>query len=111
MGLITQRSTPTQKTATIEGRTIDALVEDVRELNEVLIDSIWTVDLMDLQTIDLYAPYDLIISSVENVKNAPTTTLEDDDVAYVLGQTILKGSKITVTVSTASVVNLITTLP
>lgn len=34
MGLIKQKSTPTGKTATVENRTIDALVEDFKELND-----------------------------------------------------------------------------
>ena len=34
MGLINQRSTPTGKTATVENRMIDAIVEDIKELND-----------------------------------------------------------------------------
>ena len=39
MGLINQRSTPTGKTATIENRTIDAIVEDIKELNDSIPES------------------------------------------------------------------------
>ena len=46
------------------------------------------------------------INSVTNILNSPTTTIQDDNVAYVLGATIAAGSKITVTVNTAAVVNL-----
>jgi len=46
------------------------------------------------------------INSVTNILNSPTTTILDDNVAYTLTNTIAAGSKITVTVNTASVVNL-----
>jgi hypothetical protein len=48
----------------------------------------------------------MVISSVSNVLNAPTITIQDDGVAYTLGNTIAIGSKVTVTASTLSVVNL-----
>lgn len=67
---------------------------------------IYTIELVDALTVDLYAPYDLKINSVSNILNSPTTTIQDDNVAYVLGATIAAGSKITVTVNTAAVVNL-----
>ena len=57
-------------------------------------------------TVDFYAPYDLKINSVTDILNTPTTTIDDDGVAYVLGATIAAGSKITITVDTAAVVNL-----
>ncbi len=72
-----------------------------------LYDSIvFTVELVDALTIDFYAPYEISINSIDNVLNSPTITIQDDGVAYTLGNTIATGSKITVTVSTASVVNL-----
>jgi hypothetical protein len=61
---------------------------------------------MDALTVDFYAPYDLKINSVTNILNTPTTTILDDGAAYTLTNTILIGSKITVTVNTAAVVNL-----
>lgn len=67
---------------------------------------IYTVELVDALTVDFYAPYDLAINSVTDILNTPTTTIQDDNVAYVLGATIASGSKITVTVDTAAVVNL-----
>ena len=66
----------------------------------------YIVELIDALTVDFYAPYDMKINSVTNIKNIPTTALEDDGVAYVFGATILAGSKITVTVDVASVVKL-----
>jgi hypothetical protein len=57
-------------------------------------------------TVDFYAPYAMSITSVSNVLNAPTITLQDDGVSYTLGNTIAIGSKVTVTASTLSVVNL-----
>lgn len=67
---------------------------------------IYTIELMDVLTVDFYAPYDLKINTVSNVLNSPSTTILDDNVAYTLTNTILAGSKITVTVNTAAVVNL-----
>ena len=66
----------------------------------------YTIELIDALTVDFYAPYNLSIDSVTNILNAPTTTLQDDNVAYTLGNTIASGSKITVTVNTAAVVTL-----
>ena len=71
-----------------------------------LADIIFTIELVDALTVDFYAPYALKINSVNNVLNAPTITILDDGVAYTLTNTIAIGSKITVTASTASVVNL-----
>ena len=66
----------------------------------------WTIDFMDSQTIDIYAPYDLSISAVTNIVNSPIITIEDDGVSYTLGDTIDSGSKIGFTADTASVVTL-----
>ncbi len=66
----------------------------------------WTFDLMAVLTYDVYAPYNMKITSVTNVFNAPTTTILDDGAAYTLGATIAMGSLIKVTVSTASVISL-----
>ena len=67
---------------------------------------VYTIELIDALTVDFYAPYDLKINSVTDILNTPTTTIDDDGVAYVLGATIASGSKVTVTVDTAAVVNL-----
>ena len=66
----------------------------------------WVVDLMLAVTTDIYAPYDLSIETVTDIKNSPTTTLLVNGGAYVLGTGIVLGDKITVTVSTNAVVNL-----
>lgn len=66
----------------------------------------YTIELIDALTVDFYAPYDMKINSVSNILNVPITTIDDDGVVYVLTNTILAGSKITVTVDTAAVVNL-----
>lgn len=68
----------------------------------------YTVEMIAALTVDFYAPFDLKISSIINLVNSPTTTILDDGAAYTLGNTILAGSKITVTVNTAAVVNLTT---
>lgn len=69
---------------------------------------LYTIELVDALTVDFYAPYALKITSVTNVLNTPTITILDDGATYTVGggATIAIGSKITVTASTASVVNL-----
>jgi len=69
-------------------------------------DIAFTVELIDDLTVDFYAPYDLKINTVTDILNTPVTTIEDDGVPYTLTNTILAGSKVTVTVDTAAVVNL-----
>jgi hypothetical protein len=66
----------------------------------------YTIELVAALTVDFYAPYAMSITSVSNVLNSPTITLQDDGVSYTLGNTIAIGSKVTVTASTLSVVNL-----
>jgi hypothetical protein len=66
----------------------------------------YTIELMDALTVDFYAPYNMSINSVTNIKNSPTITLQDDGAAYTLGASIAVGSKITVTASIAGVANL-----
>lgn len=67
---------------------------------------IYTIELIDVLTVDFYAPYNMKINTVSNILNVPITTIDDDNVAYVLTNTISAGSKVTVTVDTAAVVNL-----
>jgi hypothetical protein len=69
---------------------------------------VYTIELVDALTVDFYAPYALKITSVNNVLNAPTITILDDGASYTVGSgaTIAIGSKITVTATIASVVNL-----
>ena len=66
----------------------------------------YTIELIDALTTDFYAPYNLSIDSVTNILNAPTITIQDDGVAYTLGNTIASGSRVTITANTASVVTL-----
>ena len=67
---------------------------------------VYTVELIDALTVNFYAPYDLKINTVSNILNSPSTTILDDNAAYTLTNTIAAGSKITVTVNTAAVINL-----
>jgi hypothetical protein len=64
------------------------------------------VELMDDLTINFYAPNAMSIDSINNILNVPTTTVTAGGQAYTLGTTIAQGSKISVTVSTASVIKL-----
>jgi hypothetical protein len=67
---------------------------------------VYTIELIAALTVDFYAPYNMKINTISNILNSPTTTIQDDNVAYTLTNTIAAGSKITVTVNTAAVVNL-----
>ena len=66
---------------------------------------LWTIDFMDFLTMDIYAPYNLQVVSITAIVNAPTVTVLVNDVAYVEGQTVVKGSKVTLTVDANSVIN------
>lgn len=78
----------------------------VKNKNVTILKPKYTIELIDALTTDFYAPYNLSIDSVTNILNAPTTTIQDDGVAYTLGNTIASGSKITISVNTAAVVTL-----
>jgi hypothetical protein len=67
----------------------------------------WTIDFMSSLTATVFAPYDLIINKIDNVKNSPVVTITDDGTAYTLGNNIAVGSAIAFTANTASVVNAI----
>jgi hypothetical protein len=68
--------------------------------------AIFTVELIDLLTTDFYSPNDLRINTTTVITGSGTVTLQVNNVAYTLGNLIQQGDKITVTVTTASVVNL-----
>jgi hypothetical protein len=79
---------------------------DASQSLRLLAPVLWTIDLMDSTSVDIYAPYALSIDSVANVKNSPTTTILKNGSAYTLGTSIASGDTINVSVSTASVINL-----
>lgn len=66
----------------------------------------WTVELINALSVDVYAPYNLAISSTTNILGSPTITLYDDNVLYSLGSTMAIGSKITIVASVTGVTNL-----
>jgi hypothetical protein len=70
---------------------------------------VFTVELMDYLSVDFYAPFALEIDSVTPIVNSPTATLAVNGSAYTLGNPITIGSKITVSLNTAGVINLNTT--
>jgi len=82
----------------------------VQDVAEFVTAPIYTVELIDVLTVDFYAPLSFSIDSVTDIVNAPTTTILVAGSAYTLGTSIATGAKITVTVSTAAVVQLITSL-
>ena len=66
----------------------------------------WTIDLMDNSSVEFYAVQDVKINTITNIVGSPTITIADDNVPYTLTNTILSGSKITVTSNIQSVVKL-----
>jgi hypothetical protein len=80
--------------------------QDAAQSLRLLAPVVWTIDLMATLTIDVYAPFAMKIDTVSNVKNSPSTTLQKNSSAYTLGTSIAIGDMITITVSTAAVVNL-----
>ncbi len=66
----------------------------------------WTIDLMDNSSVEFYAVQDVKINSITNIVGSPTITIADDGTPYTLTNTILSGSKITVTSDIQSVVKL-----
>jgi len=66
----------------------------------------WTIDLMAATTKVIYASESLSITLVEDIVNAPTTTILLNGSAYTLGDPIVSGDKIDIIVSTTSVIKL-----
>jgi hypothetical protein len=66
----------------------------------------WTIDLMDNSSVEFYAVQNVKINSITNIVGSPTITIADDGTPYTLTNTILSGSKITVTSNIQSVVKL-----
>ena len=64
------------------------------------------VELMDDLTISFYAPNAMSIDTIDNILNAPTTTVTAGGQAYTLGNNIAQGSEVSITVNTASVIRL-----
>jgi hypothetical protein len=88
--------------------TINGSFLEVSGTSTVWTNIVYTIELINALTVDFYAPYNLKINSVSNVLNSPTTTILDDGASYTVGggATIASGSKVTITVNTAAVVNL-----
>ena len=66
----------------------------------------WIIDLMSATTKVIYASESLSITLVEDIVNAPTTTILLNGSAYTLGGAIVSGDRIDIIVSTASVIKL-----
>lgn len=66
----------------------------------------WTIDLMDNSSVEFYAVDDVKINTITNIVGSPTITIADDGAPYTLTNTILTGSKITVTSDIQSVIKL-----
>ena len=67
---------------------------------------VFTVELIDNLSVDFYAPFNLQIDTITNLVASPTITLQVNNLAYTLGNSIPIGSKITVTSNIQSVINL-----
>jgi autotransporter-associated beta strand protein len=66
----------------------------------------FTIELIDELSVDFYAPADLKINTTTVISGSGTVSLQVNDSAYTLGTLINQGDKITISVNTASVVNL-----
>jgi hypothetical protein len=99
--------------ATYTMRTIGSVVTLVSDGSSWKIDSendntiTWTIDFTSNLVATVYAPYDLIINKIDNIKNSPIVGIKDDGVVYTLGNVITVGSEIVFTANTSSVVNAI----
>jgi hypothetical protein len=82
------------------------LLDDVKGYINDTTEIIYTIEVIDYLSVSFYAPFDMKINSITNLVNAPFVSIEDDGMIYSLLNTISGGSKVTVTVSTASVINL-----
>jgi hypothetical protein len=68
--------------------------------------STFTIELIDVLDLDFYAPFNMQINTVTDLVNTPTSSLEVNDIIYVLEDPINAGDKITVTVDTPAVIQL-----
>ena len=66
----------------------------------------FTIELIDNLTVDFYAPYNLIINSVTLINGTGIGSIEVNDAPYTLTNLINQGDKITVNITTPSVLNL-----
>ena len=66
----------------------------------------WTIDLTDALTYTIYATEALSITVIQNIVGTPTTTLTLNGSAYTLGDPIVSGDEIGITVDVASVIKL-----
>jgi hypothetical protein len=103
----TLASCDTFETLVASAETLNTEVQQIQnDITGLTSTAIWTIDLVDAQSIDVYTPYNLTVTSISNVLNSPTITLQDDSVVYTLGNLITIGSKLTISADTASVINL-----
>jgi hypothetical protein len=98
--------TGTQDVSTITGLAVVATTNDYNDLDNLPIDITITVELIEELSVDFYAPNNLQINSTTIISGIGTVDLFVNDVAYILGNSILQGSKITTTGSANLVVNL-----
>jgi hypothetical protein len=84
--------------------TILPIAQEIADLNLFL--SRFTVELIQGLSVDFYAPQDLKITGFDAIIGTPTITILVNDSSYTLDSTINEGSKITVTTTIATVVNL-----
>jgi hypothetical protein len=94
----------------ITGNVMNVILQEIGEIM-FQVESKFTIELVEAQTIDFYAPYAMQINSITNILNAPVITIQDDGAAYILGNIIAAGSKITVESDIESVVTLNVTKP
>jgi hypothetical protein len=67
----------------------------------------FTVELIEALSVEFYAPANIKINHTNVISGTGTITLQVNNAAYTLTNSITQGDKITVTTTTPSVVNLI----
>jgi autotransporter-associated beta strand protein len=101
--------TPYQATQIeVDGGTVDDkfVTPFTLENSNLARNAIFTIDLIDVLTVDFYAPNDLRINSTTLISGSGTITLEVNNNPYTLTTLINQGDKITVITTTPSVINL-----
>lgn len=69
---------------------------------------LWTVDMMNALSVDVYAPYSMKITTITDIFGTPSMTIDVNGAPYTLGTTIVTGDKITFTAGGGSGVSNIT---
>ena len=68
-------------------------------------DFLWTIELVDNNTVTVYAPFNMKINSIDIVSFNPNIQIQINSIDYVIGDPISAGSAIVFSVSDLSLFN------